>query len=50
MTEDPFVTHRVLLFTVVDEMLGSAADAEDVYLVRNPRKLTRPEEPADLAR
>lgn len=30
MTEDPFVTHRNLLFTVAYEMLGSAADAEDV--------------------
>jgi RNA polymerase sigma-70 factor (TIGR02957 family) len=30
MTEDPFVTHRGLLFTVAYEMLGSAADAEDV--------------------
>lgn len=28
--EDPFVTHRGLLFTVAYEMLGSAADAEDV--------------------
>jgi RNA polymerase sigma-70 factor (TIGR02957 family) len=28
--EDPFVTHRSLLFTVAYEMLGSAADAEDV--------------------
>src|SRR6266568_2896742 len=30
MTADPFVTHRSLLFTVAYEMLGSAADAEDV--------------------
>ncbi len=30
MTEDPFVSHRSLLFTVAYEMLGSAADAEDV--------------------
>ncbi len=30
MTEDPFVTHRGLLFTVAYEMLGSATDAEDV--------------------
>ena len=30
MTEDPFVTHRSLLFTVAYEMLGSATDAEDV--------------------
>ncbi|MGD1223461.1 RNA polymerase sigma-70 factor [Streptomyces krungchingensis] len=30
MTEDPYVTHRSLLFTVAYEMLGSAADAEDV--------------------
>ncbi|MFD5703144.1 RNA polymerase sigma-70 factor [Streptomyces lasiicapitis] len=29
-TEDPYVTHRTLLFTVAYEMLGSAADAEDV--------------------
>ena len=29
MIEDPFVTHRSLLFTVAYEMLGSAADAED---------------------
>ncbi len=29
MTEDPFVAHRGLLFTVSYEMLGSAADAED---------------------
>ena len=30
MTEDPFIAHRNLLFTVAYEMLGSAADAEDV--------------------
>ncbi|MFB7248936.1 RNA polymerase subunit sigma-24 [Streptomyces populi] len=30
MTDDPFVVHRNLLFTVAYEMLGSAADAEDV--------------------
>ncbi|MFI1676211.1 RNA polymerase sigma-70 factor [Streptomyces sp. NPDC020607] len=30
MTEDPYVVHRSLLFTVAYEMLGSAADAEDV--------------------
>jgi len=30
MTEGPFVAHRGLLFTVAYEMLGSAADAEDV--------------------
>ncbi|MGH9027699.1 MAG: RNA polymerase sigma-70 factor [Acidimicrobiia bacterium] len=30
MTEDLFVAHRSLLFTVAYEMLGSAADAEDV--------------------
>ena len=29
MTDDPFVTHRNLLFTIAYEMLGSAADAED---------------------
>ena len=30
MSEDPFITHRRLLFTVAYEMLGSAVDAEDV--------------------
>lgn len=30
MSDDPFVNHRSLLFTVAYEMLGSAADAEDV--------------------
>jgi DNA-directed RNA polymerase specialized sigma24 family protein len=30
MTDDPFVALRSLLFTVAYEMLGSAADAEDV--------------------
>jgi RNA polymerase sigma-70 factor (TIGR02957 family) len=30
MIDDPFVAHRGLLFTVAYEMLGSAADAEDV--------------------
>ena len=30
MIDDPFVIHRSLLFTVAYEMLGSAADAEDV--------------------
>jgi RNA polymerase sigma-70 factor (ECF subfamily) len=30
MSGDPFLTHRNLLFTVAYEMLGSAADAEDV--------------------
>jgi RNA polymerase sigma-70 factor (TIGR02957 family) len=30
MTEDPFVIHHSLLFTVAYEMLGSGADAEDV--------------------
>jgi RNA polymerase sigma-70 factor (ECF subfamily) len=30
MSDDPFVIHRSLLFTVAYEMLGSAADAEDV--------------------
>jgi RNA polymerase sigma-70 factor (TIGR02957 family) len=30
MSDDPFVTHRNLMFTVAYEMLGSAADAEDV--------------------
>jgi RNA polymerase sigma-70 factor (TIGR02957 family) len=30
MNDDPFITHRSLLFTVAYEMLGSAADAEDV--------------------
>ena len=28
--DDQFVTHRSLLFTVAYELLGSAADAEDV--------------------
>lgn len=30
MTDDPFVVHRSLLFTIAYEMLGSATDAEDV--------------------
>jgi RNA polymerase sigma-70 factor (ECF subfamily) len=30
MNDDPFVEHRNLLFTVAYQMLGSAADAEDV--------------------
>jgi RNA polymerase sigma-70 factor (ECF subfamily) len=30
VSNDPFVTHRGLLFTVAYEMLGSAVDAEDV--------------------
>lgn len=30
VTEDPFVAHRGLLFTVAYEMLGSATEAEDV--------------------
>jgi RNA polymerase sigma-70 factor (TIGR02957 family) len=30
VTEDPFAAHRGLLFTIAYEMLGSAADAEDV--------------------
>jgi RNA polymerase sigma-70 factor, ECF subfamily len=30
VTEDPFVAHRSVLFTVAYEMLGSVADAEDV--------------------
>jgi RNA polymerase sigma-70 factor (TIGR02957 family) len=30
MIDDPFVTHRGLLFTVAYEMLGTATDAEDV--------------------
>src|SRR5919109_4195180 len=30
MSDDPFIAHRRLLFTVAYEMLGSAADAEDV--------------------
>jgi RNA polymerase sigma factor (sigma-70 family) len=30
VTEDPFLIHRGLLFTVAYEMLGSATDAEDV--------------------
>jgi RNA polymerase sigma-70 factor, ECF subfamily len=30
MSDEPFVSHRGLLFTVAYEMLGSAADADDV--------------------
>ncbi|WP_340537392.1 RNA polymerase sigma-70 factor [Nocardioides sp. GXZ039] len=30
MAEDPFLTHRGLLFTVAYQMLGAAAEAEDV--------------------
>jgi RNA polymerase sigma-70 factor (TIGR02957 family) len=30
VTDDPFLAHRSLLFTVAYELLGSAADAEDV--------------------
>ncbi|MBC7310606.1 MAG: RNA polymerase subunit sigma-24, partial [Tetrasphaera sp.] len=30
MSEEPFIAHRSLLFTVAYEMLGSVADAEDV--------------------
>lgn len=30
MTDDPWLTHRSLLFTVAYQLLGSAADAEDV--------------------
>ena len=30
MSQDPFVAHRSLLFTVAYEMVGSVADAEDV--------------------
>jgi RNA polymerase sigma-70 factor (ECF subfamily) len=30
MSEDPFVAHRSLLFTVAYELLGAATDAEDV--------------------
>src|SRR4051794_3552780 len=30
MTDDPFVTHRSLLFTIAYELLGSVADAEDI--------------------
>jgi RNA polymerase sigma-70 factor (TIGR02957 family) len=30
VTDDPFVAHRSLLFTIAYEVLGSAADAEDV--------------------
>ncbi|MDF2806437.1 MAG: polymerase sigma-70 factor, partial [Cellulosimicrobium sp.] len=30
MSDDPFVRHRSLLFTVAYELLGSAVDAEDV--------------------
>lgn len=30
MDDDPFLAHRSLLFTIAYELLGSAADAEDV--------------------
>jgi RNA polymerase sigma-70 factor (TIGR02957 family) len=30
MSQDPFITHRSLLFTIAYEMLGTAVDAEDV--------------------
>jgi RNA polymerase sigma-70 factor (TIGR02957 family) len=30
VTDDPFIAHRSLLFTVAYQLLGSAADAEDV--------------------
>jgi RNA polymerase sigma-70 factor (ECF subfamily) len=30
MTDDPFVSHRSLIFTIAYEILGSATDAEDV--------------------
>ena len=30
MAEDAFAEHRLLLFTIAYEMLGSVADAEDV--------------------
>jgi DNA-directed RNA polymerase specialized sigma24 family protein len=30
MSDEPFITHRSLLFSVAYETLGSAADAEDV--------------------
>lgn len=30
MSDDPFLTHRPLLFTIAYELLGSAVDAEDV--------------------
>jgi RNA polymerase sigma-70 factor (ECF subfamily) len=50
VTDDPYLTHRRLLFTIAYEMLGSASDAEDVLqeswfkwdavdqgLIRDPR-------------
>src|SRR5919198_1184987 len=41
MSNDPFVTHRGLLFTVAYELLGSAADAEDVVQEAWLRTLSR---------
>jgi hypothetical protein len=43
MTDDPFVTHRSLLFTVAYEMLGSAADAARCHIgdASNPFDVTR---------
>jgi RNA polymerase sigma-70 factor (ECF subfamily) len=45
--DDPFVTHRGLLFTVAYEMLGSAADAEDVLQESWLRWAARNEQPGD---
>ena len=42
MTDDPFLVHRSLLFTVAYEMLGSAADAEDVVQEWTRPRWTRP--------
>ena len=42
MIEDPFVAHRSLLFTVAYEMLGSAADTEDVLQESRRRTFLSP--------
>ena len=39
--EEAFERHRGLLFTVAYEMLGSAADAEDVVHKNEPSDLQR---------
>ncbi|MDV7242353.1 MULTISPECIES: hypothetical protein [Rhodococcus] len=66
MTDDPFVTHRSLLFTVAYEMLGTRIDiggastvvsvvVEDgritrIYAIRNPHKLGWLDKVAELRR